>query len=99
MVAQWQRADALARDRKNRIAHRRKNRWDARFANTTPFVTTAERQVRLDLGHGIEAKHLVGIEITFRDASLIDADLAIEEGRETVDYTALQLFLYGAGIY
>src|SRR5215831_1787436 len=99
MVAQRQGADALARDRKDRIAHRQKNRRNTRFANATPFVTTAQRQVRLDLGHGIEAKHLVGIEIALSDAALLDADLAIEEGCEPIGDAALQLFLYSAGIH
>ncbi len=99
MVAQRQGADALARDLKDRIAHRRENRGDTRFADATPLVTSAQRQVRLDLGHGIEAEHLVGIEIAFGDAALLDADLAIEEGCETIDHAALQLFLNGAGVH
>src|SRR5438105_1713470 len=79
MVTQRQGADALARDRKDGIAHRRENRRDTRLADATPLVTAAQRQVRLDLGHGSEAEHLVGIEITFGDAALVDAALTIEQ--------------------
>jgi hypothetical protein len=38
MVTQWQGVDALARDRKDGIAHRRRNCRDTRFADATPFV-------------------------------------------------------------
>src|SRR6059036_924483 len=72
MVTQRQGADALARDRKDGIAHRRENRRDTRLADATPLVTTTQRQIRLDLGHGREAEHLVGIEIPFSDAALVD---------------------------
>src|SRR6266567_1207885 len=99
MVTQRQGADALARDLKDRIAHRRENRGDTRFADAPPLVTTAQRQVRLDLGHGIEAEHLVGIEIAFGDTALLDADLAIEESCETIGYAALHLFLNSTGVH
>jgi hypothetical protein len=55
--------------------------------------------MRLNFGHGIEAEHLVGIEIAFGDTALLDADLAIEEGRETIGYATLHLFLNSAGVH
>src|SRR5882672_4664730 len=75
--------NAFARERENGVADRRPDRWRARFADAARRVA-ARHDVHLDDGHLVHAQHLVIVEVALLHAALVDRDLALERGGQSV---------------
>jgi hypothetical protein len=54
--------------------------------------------MNLDDGHLVDTQSPIGVEIALLDAPILEGDLAVKRGGETVDDGALHLRLDGVGI-
>src|SRR5215831_5314490 len=90
VVLQRDRADALARCRKERIEHGRRSHEDRRLADAAP-ESTRRHDDRFDFGHLSDPHRVVGIEVGLLDAAVFHGALAVEQSGEAVDEGARDL--------
>src|SRR3989442_11651411 len=73
-----------------RVAYCGSNRRNSRLA-AAGWRFGAGHDVYFHVGHLVDAKHVIIIEITLLHAAAIDGDLALESSRESVHNAALHL--------
>src|SRR2546430_1660794 len=93
-----QRADALARHGKDRVAHRRKNRRESGFAEAGGGVVCFE-EMNFDFGrHLVHADRGILVEIALDGAASVNGDFVGHDGAQPFDDSAADLIFSVGGI-
>src|SRR5580704_3413352 len=98
VVLQRERADAVARCRKQRIEHSRRGDTDCRFADPAPEATRWHDD-GFHFRHLTEPHRVVGVEVGLLDGTILDSALAVEQGREPIHERTGDLPLDLRGVY
>src|SRR5579863_1801937 len=98
VIADRQRAKALAGGGKDRVRHRGADRPGSHFGYAAPHLAAAGYDMDVDLRGLREAHHAIGIEIALYCSAVLDRDLAVERGAQAEDHRTFGLLGDGQGI-
>src|SRR5437588_6032838 len=98
VVLQRERADAVARCRKQRIEHSRRSDTNCRFANPAPEATRWHDD-GFHFRHLTKPQRVVGVEVGLLDGTVLDRALTVEQSRKSIHERTRDLPLDLGGIY